>query len=146
MAREVLLTVLGKIIWDGEKKRLEITSPPHFRQALQRLELGEVALTIEKQKRARSQQQLAYHWVLLGYLSDYSGHTKEELHDAIMRQKFGVTEIQIGDIKQSVRKSVANSALFPKGDMMELIETDLELCSKLGIVVPTKEELGYLPS
>lgn len=145
--RKVAFSVLGDIVESEGRKRIQIKSPDHYQQQVSRLPAGKkVALTIEEYIATKSQAQHNYYWALIGYLAEYSGHEPTELHDAIMRRKFGTKQIVVGDLKETVRRSISNAAKFPKGDMMELIEEVLELCNKLEIVVPSKEELGYLPS
>lgn len=102
-----------------------------------------VAVTFTEHIATRSDQQLRYHFVLCGYIAEYTGHTKEEIHDCIMRIKFGTKVISLDGHSMHVRKSVAEGSKFPKGDMVELINYDLELCQKLEIVVPSAKELGY---
>lgn len=103
----------------------------------------ELTCTFSQVKASRSQQQLAYHWVLLDLLAKYTGESKEELHDGIMRIKFGTKKIKLGKYEMEVRKSVSNKALFPKDDMVNLISFDLELCNFYEIKIPTAQELGY---
>ncbi len=142
--RKIIFTALATIE-DGPRKRLKLKSADHWQHWINKLYPGkEYAVTVEEHAAGRSQSQLAYYWVLLGYIADETGHTPEELHDAIVRQKFGTKVIKVGAIEQSVRRSIADSARFPKSDMVELIQTVLELCTGLGIVVPTKQELGYI--
>lgn len=143
----MVFSVLGDIVEDGAKKRIKIRSPDHYTQQVSRLPVGKrVALTVEEYQPTKTDSQHKYYWALIGYLADYSGHEPAELHDAIMRRKFGTKQIVVGDLKEEVRKSIANAAKFPLGEMVELIEEVLALCSQLGIKIPTKEELGYLPS
>lgn len=145
--RKPLFTALAHIELDGERKKLSLKSPAHWRQQVAGLMPGKkYGLTVEEYKASRSRQQLAYYWVLLGYLAKETGHTPEELHDAIMRQKFGTKHVRVGHIEQDVRQSVSDSARFPTSDMVELIQETLDLCGQLGVHVPSREELGYLPS
>lgn len=143
--RKDVFTILGEVRLVGDKKKFVINSPGHYQQELNQFPEGKrLACTFEEWKASRTHQQLAYHWVLVGYLAKHTGYTKEELHDAVMRQKFGVRAIHIGQMKQFVRKSISTQARFPLAQMIELIEYDLELCRELKIKVPTKKELGYL--
>lgn len=143
--RKVVFTALAHVkIVEGVKK-VVMQSPKHWMQQVSRLNVGkQYGVVIEEYKATRSREQLAYYWVLIGYIADHTGHTPEELHDAIVRQKFGTTLVEVAGIKQEVRKSIADSARFPKGEMVELITEVLEICQKLEIRVPTKEELGYI--
>lgn len=122
-------------------------SPHHFRAQLNRLALGKVyTLTISETAYTRSSAQLAYHFALIGYIADYSGMTKDEAHDAVMRLCFGEKEVSIGSRRTFVRRSISDSAKMPTADAVRLIDFDLELCRELEIVVPTREQLGYLPA
>lgn len=144
--RKKVFTAIAYIVMDRGKKKLQLNSSAHWQMEINKLWPGKkYAITVEEYKPARSKEQLAYYWVLLGYLADYSGHTSEELHDAIMRRKFGTKKIKVGNLEEEVRKSIADTARFPKSDMVELISEALNLCSQLEIRVPTKQELGYLP-
>ena len=110
-----------------------------------RLAVGKsVSCTFSESVATRSSAQLAYHYVLMKYLSDETGYTKEEVHDAIMRLKFGTKMVRLGDKTVEVRKSVSDAAKLPKHEMVGLIEFDLETCASLGIHVPTPEQLGYI--
>ena len=143
--RKPVFTVLGSVVFDGGKKRIKFNSPEHYHNEVQRLVVGKtVGITVEEYKASRSAAQLAYHWVLLGYMARHTGHTAEELHDMVMRTKFGTKTVRVGSIEQEVRRSISDAARFPKGYMIELIEFDLQLCAELDIRVPSKEELGYL--
>jgi hypothetical protein len=81
--------------------------------------------------------------VLLHYICEYTGHDIKEMHDFVMRVVFGEKEITLGGIKRKVRKSVADDAKMPKAMMSKLIESDVALCRKLDITIPTAKELGY---
>lgn len=144
--RKPVFTALAELRnTDGGDKKLALLSPQHWQQQVNKLAEGKkYGITVEEYKASRSHQQLAYYWVILSYLANHTGYESEELHDAIMRQKFGVKTVEIGGIKQTVRKSISNAAKFPKSDMVELIIEALEICTKVGVVVPTKEELGYM--
>lgn len=52
--------------------------------------------------------------------------------------------MNVDGIEIEVPRSIADRAQVPKDDMGELIEYELELCERLGVRVPTKQELGYL--
>jgi hypothetical protein len=119
-------------------------SQRYMRDNLNRVPLKKrIWCTFFEEVAMRSQQQLAYHFVLMGYLADHCGTSKNEMHDAIMRAKFGTKKIKIGDLVIEVRKSLSNEAKMPKYDVVELIEFDLKLCGDLEIRVPSREELGY---
>ena len=143
--RKELFVVLGKMSLVEGKKRFVPHSPKHLTSALSRIPLEkEVACTFSEHIPTRSRNQLAYHYVLVNYIAEYTGHSVKEMHDFIMRVVFGEKEIVIGGIKRMVRKSVADDAKMPLAEMSKLIESDLALCRKLEITVPTAKELGYI--
>lgn len=152
MSRKAIFTVLGEIITltenvEGAEIRRHAFKPSsraHMQVEMMQMKEGPCAVTFETRVPTRSEQQLAYHMVLMGYIARHTGYTKEEAHDAIMRLKFGTKQISLAGRVTEVRKSVAASSLFPKSDMHALIEYDLEICAQMDIRVPTKEELGYI--
>lgn len=120
-------------------------SQNYMRDRLNKIPVGKkVQVTFSDFETTRSDQQLRYHWVLVGYIAEYNQDTKEETHDAIMRLKFGTKKVKIGKIEVEVRKSVSASARIPKHKMVELIDYDLRICKFLELKVPTKKELGYV--
>ncbi len=142
-----LFTVLGEFKLVDNKKRFIPKSPAYYNQESQKVPLGKVvAVEFKAKLPSRSQAQLRYHWVLIGYLAEHCGYTGEEMHDAVMRAKFGIKTVKVGKLVQQVRKSISGHAYLSKADTMELINYDLELCAEMDIHVPTMEELGYLPS
>lgn len=143
--RKKVFAALATVKTDGGKKKLALLAPEYWQSNVDKLqENKKYGIVVEEYKATRSQAQLAYYWVVLGYLADDTGHSPEELHDAIMRQKFGVKKIEVGGINQTVRKSISNAANFPKSDMVELIMEALDICEKVGVRVPSKQELGYI--
>lgn len=102
------------------------------------------SMEIKLKKPTRSENQLRYYWVIVGLLAEHTGDIDEELHDALMKLKFGTKKIKLGKDIVEVRKSISNRAKFPKQDMAELIDFTLEKCIEMEVVVPTKEELGYI--
>ena len=93
----------------------------------------------------RSEQQLAYHWILCEYISEHTGFTADEVHQLSKQLVWGTQTIKIGKYTAQVCKSIADRAMTPKYEVVALIEKDLEICADNEIQVPTKEELGYLP-
>jgi hypothetical protein len=141
-----LFTALGRVrIVDGRKK-LELKSPSYFQHQISKVEAEkDVSVVISTKTPTRNEAQLAYYWVLLGFLAEHCGNvSKEEAHDALMRAKFGTKRVQIGNIVQEVRRSISDRAKMSKSDAVELISFAKECCDDLGIVVPTGEELGYI--
>lgn len=145
--KKEIFTALGSVRIFDNVKRFVPDSSAYVRDKFSRMEVGKkISCTFFDKVPTRSQSQLAYHMILMGYLAEHTGqgNTKEEMHDAVMRLKFGTKRIVLKGLNVDVRKSVSDDARFPKWDMMALIEYDLELCTWAGIHVPTMEELGYI--
>ena len=145
--KKEIFTVLGKFKETPQGRKFIPNSPRYYRDWCSKMPLDkQFAVSFAQETPSRSDSQLKYHMVLMGYISEYSCCTREEAHDAVMRAKFGTKTVKLGSISQEVRQSVSNKALFPLGYMVELISYDLELCAEMGINVPTAEELGYIPN
>lgn len=143
--RKPVFTAIATVELVEGVKKLRLTSPKHWQSMVYKLTPGKrYGVMVSEYKASRSRSQLNYYWAVLGYLSDYTGYQPEELHDAIMRAKFGTTTVKIGPIEQEVRKSISNVARFPTSDMVELITEVLKIAVDLGVHIPTKEELGYV--
>lgn len=143
--RKDFSTVFGEVKIVEGKKRFIPKSSGHMNAVISRLPFNiNIACTFSAAVATRSDSQLNYHWVLMEYMSEHSGHTKEECHDFMMRKVFGTKKIRIGNIIQEVRLSISEKALFPKTEMVELIDQDLQLLKELNVNVPTMSELGYI--
>lgn len=148
--RKELFTILGEfqdvVNKDGyTETRFVPKSTKHFRTVSSKAPKNKlVAATFYHSVSARSRNQVAYHFVLLRYIAEYTGYSTEELHDAIMKLVFGTKTVSLNGHKVEVRKSLSNAANLPKYEAVDLISYDLELCKTLGIKVPTPEELGYV--
>lgn len=148
--RKELFTILGTfqdvVNSDGyTETRFVPKSTKHFRTVSRNAPKQKtIAATFYQEVATRSQNQLAYHFVLLGYLAEHTGYTKIELHDAIMRLHFGTKKVTLNGRTTEVRASISDAAKLSKPEVSELIEYDLEVCKSLEIKVPTPEELGYI--
>lgn len=143
--KQELFTSIGHVEVVNGKKRFVLNSPDHYQMQLNKAPVGKpIAATFIENKASRSEQQLRYYFVLVGYIADHCGYNKEECHDALMRVKFGTRKIKIAGHVAEVRKSIANKARMPKYQCVELIDFALECCKELGIIVPTAKELGYI--
>lgn len=141
---KTLFTVLGEIkVVDG-KKRFVTKSRAYFDTMLDKAPFGKIiSCTFSAKIPTRSQAQLAYHWILMRFISEHSGYEIEEVHDAVMRMKFGTKKVNLANRTVEVRKSISDKAEMPKSDCVELINFDLEICRELGIKVPKPNDLGY---
>lgn len=141
-----IFTALGEIREHEGKKVFVPNSPAYFRDQVSRLPVGKkVAADFSEYKYMRSNSQLRYHMVLMGYLAEHTGYTKLQMHDAMVKLKFGVTQVEVLGMKVDVRRSMRDDGDLEKWEVVELVDFDLEVCQKMGIHVPTAEELGYLP-
>lgn len=149
--RTELFTILGefKEVVNPENGYKEARFVPKSTKHFRTMSAGApknklIAATFYDTVTSRSRNQVAYHFVLLGYIAKYTGYTVDELHDAVMRIVFGEKVVKLNGREVTVRKSLSTTANLPKYEAVELIEYDLELCKQLEIKVPTKEELGYI--
>jgi len=135
-----------KIVGKEGKKTVALLSRAYYQHFLNtKTKEGDTGtLTITLKKPTRSEQQLRYYAVLVGLIADNCGYTWEEMHDALMKLKWGTKKVKIGNDIVEVRKSISNSARFKKTDMIEQIEFTMEKCFDLDIKVPSKQELGYI--
>lgn len=141
-----LFSIYGKFLWHENQIVFVPASPAYYRQCTRRQKSGQKTyVTFSDSKAMRTPSQLKYHWVLMGLLSDHTGFTQDEMHDAVMRIKFGEKEVTLAGITTRVRKSISDSGRMSNEQCSELIEFDLKLCAEYEIRVPTREELGYLP-
>lgn len=145
--RRDIFTSLGEVKIIEGRKRWVPFSIHYLNDCVSRLPVGrKVSATFSEIRALRSDPQLRYHWVLMGYLADHTGYTKEEMHEAVMRLKFGEKEVILAGQSVKVRKSISGGADLEKWEAVELIEYDLSLCTDLDIRVPSPEELGYSPN
>lgn len=100
-------------------------------------------LLLQFKKPKRSLNQLSYVHVLFEYIANETGNTKEETKVIEKRRHLTPKKVTAFDQEHLVLPSLAT---INKADMSEFIERVQADCAFLGIVIPTKEELGYLPS
>lgn len=138
---------LGTVQMIDGRKRIVPNSMGHHIAGMARFPVGaKVRATYKEVKGKHTQAQHNYHYALCEYIGDHTGYTKDETHDAMMKHAFGSRKVTILGRTTEARESLSDSARLPVGRMVELINKDLEVCAQLGIVVPTAQELGYLPN
>jgi hypothetical protein len=143
--RKELFHVLGTAKIIDDKKRFVAYSPAYLNQKIAGLPLDkELELKFSLHKATRTRSQLAYHWVLMGLISEHTGYTAEEAHDFCLRAKFGAKKMKLGEITMEVRRSMSNLGDLSVSDVVELIGFDERLCSELEINIPSAESLGYM--
>jgi hypothetical protein len=139
-------TSLGIMQLVDGRKRFIPNSHQHQVSVLNRFPVGaKMKVTFEEVKREHTQPQHNYHFALCGYISDHTGYTVDEVHDALMKQTFGTKQVTLLGRTTEARESLSKFAAKPVGKVVELINKDLEVCAEMDIHVPTKEELGFLP-
>lgn len=107
---------------------------------------AKIRATYKEIKGEHSKPQHNYHFALCGLIATHTGYTVDDVHDAMMKQAFGTKKVTLLGKTTEARESLSAAAQLSVGKAVELVNKDLEVCAELGIVVPTKEELGYLPS
>lgn len=143
--RKPLFSVLGTAQRVEGKIRFVPKSLDYLNHKLSKLPMGkELELSISAVNVQRSNAQLNYHWVIVGLIAEHTGHTEPEIHDAVLRAKFGEKKIKLGPLDVAVRRSVSDLAKMSKDDMSSLIEFDERLAAELEVRIPTARELGYL--
>lgn len=143
-SQKEIFTAIGHVEMFENRHRFIPNSSKYLSDQLSHVPLHtEISCTFSEHVMTRSEAQLAYYWVIIGYLARHSGYRDKELHDGVMRILFGTKIIDIAGEKVEVRKSVSDSAHIPKYEMVRLIEYVLQASVKLNVRLPTQEELGY---
>ena len=93
-------------------------------------------------KKKRTLSQNAYVHVLFQYIADETGESLERVKVIEKRRHLSPKEITMFGEKHMVLPSTAD---LNNTDMSEFIERVLADCAFLGIIVPDRETLGYLP-
>lgn len=138
-------TSLGTIqILEG-KKRFVPHSVPYHHQGINRFSEGaKVRATYKEVKREHSRPQHNYHFALCGLISDHTGYTVDDVHDAMMKLTFGTRSVSLLGREFEARESISSAAQMSSAKAQELINKDLEVCADLEIRVPTMKELGLI--
>lgn len=138
-------TVLATVTSVDERKRVQMKSPQYYQSRIDKLPIGtELHITFSRKVLTRSQTQLSYFFVLVGYIADHTGHTVNEMYPILIEEVWEPTEILYRGQLRKVRKSISDVAKMGKLEMGELIEHALATCEELEIRVPTAEELGFI--
>lgn len=103
---------------------------------------GEHAVSIKKKRAQRSTQQSKYYWgVVIAYISEETGYTKEECHQLMQRMflKY-VKDVSDGHSETFVRSTTSLNTL----EMTEYIESiRIFALSELGTYIPEPNEIVY---
>lgn len=127
------------------RKHFVPRSRAHFLSVCNRYpEDKEIGMIPVEEVNVRSRGQLAYHRVLIRYIANEQVMSEDDVHDALMKEVFGIREYTFMGKTHQGRYSLSDAGGLRTSQVIDLIEKDLETCAFLGIVVPTKEELGYI--
>jgi hypothetical protein len=102
---------------------------------------GRHAVSIKKQRNNRSNNQNRYYWgVVLAYLADETGYTKDEIHQLMQKRFLKYVKDVLGVTEEFVRSTTSLNTL----EMMEYID---QICifaiSELGVYIPQPGEIVY---
>ena len=125
-----------------EQGRVKTETPQKFAKFLETLEGKKAELTLEERKIPRTMTQNAYLHVLFGYISDHTGESLEEIKTIEKRRHLPPKEIKLYGKIHLILPSVTKLDKWETNDFIEKVLAD---CAFLGIIVPTREELGYGP-
>ena len=103
---------------------------------------GEHAVAIKKKRAQRSSMQNRYYWsVVIGYISEETGYTKEEAHQAMQRLFLRYDkEMPNGQVETFVRSTTSLNTI----EMTEYIESIRTFAlSELGTYIPEPGEVVY---
>lgn len=110
-----------------------------FRECLYGMDGQDVEIVIKKRKKKRSCNQNSYYWgVVLKLISDYSGHTEDELHDHF-RARF--LAVRTGDF---MRWKMHSTTALDTVQMEEYLAKIRQWASEtLALYVPEPNEVDY---
>lgn len=144
-SQKEIFTALGVIEMVEGNHRFIPNSTKYLSDQLRNIPLKrKISCTFTEHIAERSKEHLAYYWIILGYLANYNGDIKEELHECIMIELFGTKKKNFNGKEYTIRKSVSNKAHMPSHQMTELTLYVKDICKKFGVILPTEEELGYI--
>lgn len=125
--------------------KLTVRNRKHFDAWLEKLDRGEVIVTIEKAHATRSEQQNRWYWaVILKHLSEHTGYTAEELHE-YCKQRFNSKTLVIcndqGEITDEETVGLSTTKLN-KLTFGEYCESIRQWAAELGVVIPDPHEVA----
>lgn len=123
------LTHHGQIL-DG---KLVLDNPRWFRGMLQQYDNAVVVVTVEYKKNKRSKEQMGYLWgVVYPHISQYTGHTPEDLHD-IFKAKYIRRKKRW---RGSEMVTIGSTGELSTNEMAEFLTNVITEAADLGISVP----------
>ena len=107
--------VVGRVVFSEGRKRFVPKLTEQLQRVMDTFAVNDtVHLTFTTKKPTRSQSQLSYYWVILGYLAEYVGCRPEEMHEIVMRRKFGTKRVMVDGVEEEVRRSISDAGKMPK--------------------------------
>ena len=123
-----------------KRGRLEIRNRKTFAAALKRMRDGEVRVTVERTRAARSDQQNRWYWgVIVDLLSEHTGFTPDEMHE-VLKAKFMPKRLAVTDGNGEIKGEFVIGGTTTKldkvafGEYCEAIRT--WAAEELGVVIP----------
>ena len=118
--------------------RLVMDKPGAFARALAALRGREVQVLIEPKKKRRSTNQNDYYWgVVIAILSDFTGYSPEEMHEALKNKFLGFYD------KKTGLRVVSSSAELTTADFENYLSQIRAWAGENGIFIPLPNEQLY---
>lgn len=106
-------------------------------QCLAKFEGLDVIVTVEKPSNKRSDRQNRYYWECIGYISDYTGHTPEELHRLFKGLFLPKKEVEFNGKKYTMSGSTTDLTVGQFVEYMMRISAEV---ATMGITLPSPVE------
>ena len=118
--------------------RLVMDEPGAFARALAKFRGREVQVLVESKKKRRSDRQNAYYWgVIIEILSDFTGYSADEMHEALKSKFLGFYD------KKTGLRIVSSSAKLSTADFEKYLAQIRAWASENGVFIPLPNEQIY---
>lgn len=118
--------------------RLVMDEPGAFARALAKFRGREVRVLIEPKERKRSLNQNDYYWgVVIAILSDFTGYSADEMHEALKSKFLGFYD------KKTGLRIVSSSAKLSTADFEKYLTQIRTWASENGVFIPLPNEQIY---
>ncbi len=126
-----------KLIAQIKNKTITFENEHYARHHLSKLEGKKVVLTVEKMHNKRSLKQNAYYWACLEVISNYTGHTSDELHRLFKGLYLPRREIILNKKKYHLAGSTTG---LTKGGFVEYMMQIQAEAAQMGLALPSPEQ------
>lgn len=113
---------------------LKIRNRKSFDDELKEFEGKEVSITVKKYQNKRTDQQNKYYFVCVGLLAEYTGFSKNEMHE-IIKCKLLKRE-RIIEKTGEVVEYLASTSTLKKGEFIEFMDRFVAWSGELGCTLP----------